>query len=81
LARLGIKHPASIGHLVDGENQNALFTSVGIKGETDLVALEISAYLINSAGCNPHHEDSMNQTPLFYAAREGNELTMRLLVQ
>ena len=78
---IGLKEEKEIASLVDDQsyNQNALFSSCQVKN--DQKAMEMTMYLINSCGCDPAMLDTLNQTCLFYVARDGREELARLFIQ
>ena len=69
-----------IGHLYDEESyrQNALFVSCCIKD--DKKAMEMTMFLINECNCDPTLEDQLQQTCVFYQARDGREEFSRLFL-
>lgn len=80
-AQLGFKQPDDIAFLQDDSSygQNALFISCLIKDEAK--AYEMTEYLIKQAKCNAAHEDSLNQTCLFYTSRDGRLDLCRLFLE
>ena len=64
--------------LFDSQHQNAIFKACIVKQEHKSYEL---TRLLTAHGANPNHIDTLKQTPLYYASREGHYTTVKFLVE
>lgn len=81
LSRLGFKNCQEVALLIDEsvQSQNALFTSCVIKDP--LKAYNMTKFLVEEAKCDAAHQDTLNQTCLFYVSRDGRMDLVKLFLE